>query len=123
MENASKALLIAGAILVAILLIAMGVRVFNSTQGTTEATQTTMKSTEVAMFNNKFLGYVGENKSRAQVISLINLVISSNATNSLHEVKINNVKPTGVSGYEENNYTIGVQFDDKGYVNNIEINW
>lgn len=80
MENASKALLIAGSVLVAILLIAIGVRVLNSTQGTTEAAQGTMQTTEIAMFNNKFTQYIGKNKTYAQVRSLLDLISASNST-------------------------------------------
>ena len=36
MENATKALLIAGSVLIAILLIALGLRIFNSTTDTTK---------------------------------------------------------------------------------------
>ena len=82
MENASKALLIAGSILVVILLIAMGVRVLNSTSGTTDATEQAMQSTEVAMFNNKFLSYIGHNKSKSEILALLNTMISSNATSN-----------------------------------------
>ena len=68
MENATKALLIAGSILIAILLIAMGLRIFNSTSETTEQSQRAMDTTAVATFNNQFIPYLGENKSRAQAI-------------------------------------------------------
>ena len=86
MENASKALLIAGSVLIVILLIAVGVRVFNSTQGTTDSVETTMNSTEIATFNNKFTAYAGENKSAAQAKALANVVIANNATNATHTV-------------------------------------
>lgn len=82
MENASKALLIAGSILIAILLIAMGVKVFTSTQGTTDQTEKAMQSTEVAMFNSKFTQYAGENKRYAQVRALLDIVSASNSTSN-----------------------------------------
>ena len=82
MENASKALLIAGSILIAILLIAAGVSVYTSTQGTTDSVKTTMNATEIATFNGKFTSYVGNNKSYAQVRSLLNLVAATNSTSS-----------------------------------------
>ena len=82
MENATKALLIAGSVLIAILLIAVGLRVFNSTRGTTEAAQTTMNATEVSMFNNKFIPYIGNKKTKADAISLINLAIANNSTSN-----------------------------------------
>ena len=80
MENASKALLIAGAILIAILLIAMGVKTFNSTKGTTDSIETTTDATEKAIHNNKFIPYIGENKTKSDAMSLANIVIASNAS-------------------------------------------
>ena len=77
MENASKALLIAASILIVILLIAIGMRVFNSTSGTTDSVEVTMNATEKATFNAKFTAYIGK-KSSAQVKTLANLIIASN---------------------------------------------
>lgn len=82
MENASKALLIAASVLIAILLIAMAVRVLTSTQGTVDSVDGTMKTTEQTLLINKFSSYVGSNKSKAQVMSLINLVQSHNQNSS-----------------------------------------
>ena len=79
MENASKALLIAGSVLVAILLIAFGVRTFNSTRGTTESVEQTMSATEIAQFNNKFAGYTGNDVPAAKVKALANMIIANNA--------------------------------------------
>ncbi len=88
MENATKALLIAGSVLIAILLIAVGLKIFNSTSGTTEATKTTMDATAVAVFNNKFVSYLGTNKSKSQAISLLNLIIANNSNPSMHIIEI-----------------------------------
>lgn len=82
MENATKALLIAGAILIAILLIAMGVKVLNSTKSTTDSVDTTMDVTAVAAFNNKFTPYLGNNKSKAQAMAAINTIIANNGSNT-----------------------------------------
>ena len=79
MENATKALLIAGSVLIAILLIAFGLRIFNSTKGTSEAAQTTMDSTEMAMFYNKFNQYMGT-ISGIKVRSLYDVIIANNST-------------------------------------------
>lgn len=83
MENASKALLIAASVLIVILLIAFGVRIFNSTSGTGEQVEGTMQTTEVTMFNNKFLPYIGTNKSKNDALSLANIIIASNSTNNI----------------------------------------
>ena len=53
MENASKALIIAGAILLAILLISLGIMIFNQASNT--VSNSGMTEAEVTSFNNKFL--------------------------------------------------------------------
>lgn len=88
MENASKALLIAGSVLIVILLIAMGVRVFTSTKGTVDATEDTMKTAEDAQYYSKFTKYMGSKQSKAQVMSLLNEVIASNATSSNRTMEV-----------------------------------
>lgn len=88
MENASKALLIAASILIAIILIAFAVKTISSTKGTQDSLDQTMTAAEIAMFNNKFLAYVGENKSPTEVKSLLNLVIANNST-SPYKISIN----------------------------------
>lgn len=122
MENASKALLIAGSILIVILIIAMGVRIFTSTTGTTDATEITMKTTEVSMFNNKFAAYQGSNKTRAQVMALVNVAIANNATDGVHQVTINGAVPTSYVPAASGFFTIRLNYDSNtGYVNNISI--
>ena len=88
MENASKALLIAGAILIAILLIAMGMKVFTSTSGTTDSVEGTMNATEIAMFNNKFLAYTGYPKTKSDIKALLNIVIANNSINEDRKVTV-----------------------------------
>ncbi len=46
MENASKALIIAGAILISILLISLGIIMFNSSKGTTDQATSTANAME-----------------------------------------------------------------------------
>lgn len=120
MENASKALLIAGSVLIVILLIAVGVRIYSSTQGVTESTEGTMTATQKAQFNSKFTQYIGT-KTEAQTRALINTVISSNATNASHDVTINNEKPD-INMVLKNLNTIKVEINNEGYVFNIYIN-
>lgn len=106
MENASKALLIAGSILVVILLIAMGVRVLNSTKGTSDATESTMKTAEETQYYSKFTKYIGDNQSKAQAMALINEVIASNSTNSKRTMEIGYQKKSGgYTDYTKNTIT------------------
>ena len=75
MENAAKALIIAGAILLSILLISLGIMIFNTAQDTTK--NSGMTQAQVAAFNNKFSKYEGTIKG-SEVRSLIQEVIASN---------------------------------------------
>lgn len=86
MENASKALLIAASVLIVILLIAFGMKIFNSTSGTGEQVEGVMQTTEITMFNNKFMQYVGQDKSLNDVKALANVIIAHNATNTSNRV-------------------------------------
>lgn len=77
MENASKALIIAGAILLSILLISLGILIFNQAQDTVN--NSGMSQAEITAFNNQFLKYEGNGKKGSVVKSLINEVIASNS--------------------------------------------
>ena len=77
MENASKALIIAGAILLAILLISLGIMIFNQAQDTVN--NSGMSQAELQAFNNKFLKYEGDSRKGSEVKALLNEVIASNA--------------------------------------------
>ena len=70
MENASKALIIAGAIL-------LGIMIFNQAQDTVN--NSGMTQAEITAFNNKFLKYEGTQKGSV-VKSLINEVLATNQT-------------------------------------------
>ena len=86
MENASKALIIAGAILLAILLISLGIMIFNQAQDTVD--NSGMSQAEITAFNNKFLKYEGDNKTGSEVKALVNEVRVSNADSSNAQRKI-----------------------------------
>ena len=86
MENASKALIIAGAILLAILLISLGIMIFNQAQDTVD--NSGMSQAEITAFNNKFLKYEGKQQKGTVVKSLVNEVISNNANSSNATVEL-----------------------------------
>ena len=77
MENASKALLIAGAILLSILIISLGIMVFQNARSTVG--NANLSEQEIQTFNSKYTSYVGSNKTAATVESLIQTAIASNA--------------------------------------------
>lgn len=75
MENASKALIIAGAILLSILLISLGIYIF--TQAQTVVNGSGMTQAEVKSFNEQFLKYEGTKKG-SEVKSLVQEVNVNN---------------------------------------------
>lgn len=75
MENASKALLIAGAILLAILLISLGIMIFNTASDT--ITSSGMSDMQQTTFNQKFEKYQGKQKGSA-IRSLVQEVMANN---------------------------------------------
>ena len=79
MENASKALIIAGSVLIAILVISLGLLIFKSTSGTTAQTQDLGKTLEVQQFNSQFLKYCGDSVKGSQVETLCGVIIAHNA--------------------------------------------
>lgn len=81
MENASKALIIAGAILISILLIAVSMYIYNSASGTIEKAGDGMTENEKNAYNSKVSSYIGDSKNAQDVKSLIEAIISNNNAN------------------------------------------
>lgn len=81
MENASKALLIAGAILIVILLIGVGMMVYQGGMGTINGALSNMDQQEKQIYNQQFSDYEGTNKKGTQVKALIQAVMSNNLSN------------------------------------------
>ena len=76
MENATKALLIAAAILIAILIISLGIVVYNMAAETVQ--NVNMSEQEIKAFNDQFTRYEGENKTGSTVNALVQTVLTSN---------------------------------------------
>lgn len=80
MENASKALIIAGAILLSILIISLGIMIFNQASGVVN--NNSMTEVEVNTFNQKFEQYIGQKVRGANVNALIQAINTNNMSNS-----------------------------------------
>ena len=80
MENATKALLIAAAILVAILIISLGLVVYNMAAETVQ--NVNLDEQVVKSFNDKFTRYEGTNKKGTVVNALYNEVLQNNLNNT-----------------------------------------
>lgn len=76
MENATKALLIAAAVLIAILIISLGLAVYNTSAETVKSTN--LSQQEVQSANEKFARYNGENKRGSEVNAMLQTVLNAN---------------------------------------------
>lgn len=83
MDNASKALIIAGAILIAVMLVSLGVMLYNTAAGVAETTVGSVDALGVAGFNAQFETYLGTGKSKSQAAGLISKILANNANNDI----------------------------------------
>ena len=128
MENASKALVIAGAILLAILLISLGIMVFN--QGQDAIKNSGMSKAEISAFNGQFTKYEGDRRGSA-IKSLIQEVNASNASdtaegNDRHiTVNLDGSAITSTAGISSTaTYTVAIPedgYDESGFINTINL--
>ena len=77
MENASKALIIAGAILLSILIISLGIMVYNNAKNA--ANGGNIDKAQLQAFNSEWEGYVGQNRTASEVRAMYQAVIANNA--------------------------------------------
>ncbi len=77
MENASKALIISGSILIALLVISLGIVVFNKMKQPAQD-MANLDAEQISAFNSKLNPYIGKNISGTQVNALIQTVMSIN---------------------------------------------
>lgn len=81
MENVSKALLLSASVLLAIFIVAMGVRLFSSASRVTKAYDSSMSQVQIASFNTNFTKFMGavtdETNTEKQKYATIYDVIST----------------------------------------------
>ncbi len=145
MENASKALIIAGAILLSILLISLGILVYNNAKGT--ISDANLDSEEAQAFNTKISQYCGSSKNATEMNGLIDAITASNgaqknlASSEQHYITVvvnsscanyttktgtitvdassTNIEyPSFVAGYS---FTATYTTDASGYINQVTI--
>ena len=129
MENATKALLIAAAILVAIIIISLGLAVVR--QGQEAISSADMSEAEMESFNSKFRTYEGNNVSTADVNALLSTVLSHNqneakkGTNRFVTVEGSATLGSSASSITRlsgsNYYTVKCEMSD-GLINKITVN-
>ena len=121
MENASKALLIAGAILIAILLIAIGMKVFNSASGVVNSAGTSMSSQEKTMFNRQWEMYNGK-QSGSTIKQMLNDVTANNSDSENEKISVEYENTSEGNIKNAANYTVSTEDVDKnGLIDKITI--
>lgn len=124
MENASKALLMAGGILVGVLILALMVTLFLSSRELSTGYEQTKQSEAVQQFNVNFTKYLGQNLTIHQVVTICNFAYD----NKTHKVLVNNNadNPYTVDKIQDNlneKYTLTIDaYDENGYITKIQIN-
>lgn len=129
MENASKALIIAGAILLSILIIAIGMYIYNSSQNSIQQAGSQISAQEISNFNQQWQMYSG-NQPGSNISALISRLISNAKAESEEETRlidlyieyesgnagkvVSNVSNTNIAGF--NKASAAVQTRHQYYV-------
>ena len=112
MENASKALIIAGAILLAILIISLGIMIYNQASGVVN--NNAMSEVDISSFNQKFEQYTGTNVRGAQVNSLLGQIQTNNVTyqdDTSRQVQVSVDGSASWNGTRPSGTLVGVSYD------------
>ena len=135
MENATKALMIAGAVLIAILIISVGMMIFSQGDSVIKGSQGKIDQVAVQAFNSAYDSYEGDQKGSA-LKQLISTVISSNATyTGIQDDKVISVKVGTSDAVKDSDglskarkdlvagrkYTVSFEYNTSGYINVINI--
>ena len=111
MENASKALLFAAGVLMAIVILSLAVYLYGSFSSATSEVEKQMEEDQISNFNNQFLAY--EEKKE---ITIYDIYTVSNLAEE-------NNKKYDLTKQEDNNYYVSVNLKTKTEsINNIEKN-
>ena len=105
MENASKALIIAGAILLSILLISLGIMVYNNSRKTID--DANLDSEQVQAFNTKISQYCGTRKSASDMNGLVTAITAANGSMNRTGVTDKHYVNIALSGDSTNRYHTG----------------
>lgn len=89
MENASKALLMAGGILIALMIAAVVVLMFSNMSGYFATEESIARTKHAAEFNNQYEPYIKEGLTLFELKSVYNKILSNNKQNPEYKIKTN----------------------------------
>lgn len=115
MENATKALLIAGGVLIAILIITLFVAVLQNTGKVSKRYDVSISSEQIATFNSNFTKYLGQDLTIHEVVTICNFATDNNVK------VINRKKAEDIKNDEPNKkYRIKINsYGSNGYISEI----
>ena len=128
MENATKALMIAGAVLIAIMIIGIGMMIYQNASGTITGAMDQTKQLEIDAFNSDLVAFEGPQRGTT-IKQMITKVITLNSTN----LNVNDHKVIKVNDQSDPNelaslrsqvtagklYTVTLGYGPEGYINTI----
>lgn len=88
MENASKALVIAGTVLIAVFILSVGIYVFVSFSEVSYKNEEENSKQAIAQYNNKFTKYEGTDMTIHDVVTLVNLAKDYNERKSDRKITV-----------------------------------
>lgn len=130
MENATKALMIAGAVLLAIAIISVGMAIYNSGKDTIDQGMRGLDQATISAFNSDYEGYEGTQKG-SKIKSLITAVINNNIANKEDNpekvITLNNyTESADLTSYRTTiktgqEYIVTLDYAKSGLINNITV--
>ncbi|MDR0979312.1 MAG: hypothetical protein LBL91_05280 [Lachnospiraceae bacterium] len=125
MENATKALIIAGAIIIAIVLISLGVMVLGIGQDQVGQTTDLMTSQAVETFNSTLTGYIGDSIKGSSIRALFSKVNAMNAQARANQTGREVVFDEGIKSLNQINnsktYKVEATYDNDGYISALTV--
>lgn len=121
MENAAKALLIAGGVLITIVVVSIGSYLMKNMGEQTARFYEIMERSEVMKYNEQFLKYEGKDLNMQDVISIMNLARDNNEKNQLTSSDREYIKVTGTfDDLEGNTIMLENVLKSSNYENNTK---
>lgn len=122
MENATKALLMAGGILLSILIVTLAASMFGSTNSLTDQYSKSLSQEEITTFNSNFTKYLGKPFTLHVAQTIYNFAKSNNVNVTFSDAgKFNDRIADNTIREEQYDITIN-GYDSNGYINSITIN-
>lgn len=106
MENATKALVIAATVLIAVLILSVGIYVFNHYMGFAYKNEENRAKQALVQYNTKFEKYIDKELTIQDVLTIVNLANDYNKRKSVDEIAVtfNNINAFKIKNGDWINY-------------------